>query len=108
MIMSELIERLGTIISARHSNLEPSMEDLYEAISACKEALQQSQWVSAEDEVPEIGQSFDAWHMYEGRFADHGAYAGHGWDKQSIKESMLIHLFTHWMPLPTPPAKEQG
>ena len=103
--MSELIEEINEMLTSEKAI---SLVDK-DFLKACKEALQQSQWVSVEDEVPEIGQSFDAWHDCDGRFPDHGPYVGHGWDKQSIKESLLIHSFTHWRLQPAPPpAKEQA
>lgn len=100
--MSELIEKLEALTYSFDGR------EKMRQIVAEHEAQQQTQWISVEDEVPEIGQSFDAWNIRGERFPDHGAYVGHGWDKQGIKENMLIHSFTHWMPLPTPPEKEQG
>jgi hypothetical protein len=117
MMMSELIVRLGTIISARHSNLEPSMEDLYEAISACKEALQQSQWVSVED-LPELGEpviltNVNEWENTGGdlirNVQDCGYLSEFGAKYWSIRGqgAKSINAYTHYQ-LVTPPAKEQG
>jgi hypothetical protein len=75
---------------------EAHLKDL---LRDCKEALQQSQWVSVEDESPELIQGakilcHNRHYIFESEFDDE-IWCNIGGD-----------TFTHWMPLPKTPTKE--
>jgi hypothetical protein len=82
--------------------------DLLRLITKCKEALQQSQWVSVEDRLPELHKRVSiATTDYDG---DPVTSIAH-WNGDAgflVVNGQKDPDVTHWMPLPTPPAKEQG
>lgn len=61
-----------------------------------------SEWISVKDELPPIGERFDAWTSRGDRLADHGAFVG-SWDDDFRRDVMTVRGITHWMPLPAPP-----
>lgn len=59
-------------------------------------------WISVDDELPPMGQHFDAWHVSGERLADHGPYVG-SWDEDFRRQVMRANGITHWMVRPAPP-----
>lgn len=59
------------------------------------------QWISIFDELPVLGQRYDAWH-YSGREANHGAYVGN-WSEEDQRENMRLKGTLYWMALPEKP-----
>jgi hypothetical protein len=98
MMMNELIERIKTYIPKGDGYNDQFAHDLAEVV----EALQQSQWVSVEDELPET----DGAYLCRKRDSQFTSYEVFIW--ASMWRTIYRHGITHWMPLPTPPAKEQG
>lgn len=60
-------------------------------------------WISVDDQLPPMGEPFDAWHASGERLADHGPYVG-SWDEDFRRQVMRANNITHWMPRPAPPA----
>jgi hypothetical protein len=102
MIMSELIKELRDFAASPFSESYGDMQEAMAKAADLLESLQQSQWVSVEDRLPETEVPVLCWHPF--------------WSMQlgwlDANNHLLIGLTgdaaTHWMPLPTPPAKEQG
>jgi hypothetical protein len=101
MMMNDLIAHIDFELKAARVGAHKIHDSTKAVLEACKEALQ-SQWVSAEDGLPETEVPVLCWHPF--------------WSMQlgwlDANNHLLIGLTgdaaTHWMPLPTPPAKEQG
>jgi hypothetical protein len=108
MMMSELIERLKREAAFLDRSASMSEAHLKDLLRDCKEALQQSQWVSV-DEPPEdhreclIGYWIgEHWIWVEAEYYPEDGFGEVG--KSALHKG---YSFTHYQ-LVTPPAKEQG
>jgi hypothetical protein len=104
--MSELIERLkreAAFLDRSASMREAHLKDL---LRDCKEALQQSQWVSVEDRLPESGIEVLTWGSHSHPSISYYSTLDSKWNDAA--DPAWLTGITHWMPLPTPPAKEQS
>jgi hypothetical protein len=122
MMMSELIERLEAEQDTlkRHAPkvwVEVDRQNCLKLFTDCKEALQQSQWVSVED-LPELGEpviltNVNEWENTGGDLVrnvqDCGYLSEFGAKYWSIRGqgARSLDAYTHYQ-LVTQPAKEQG
>lgn len=63
-------------------------------------------WIPVAQQLPPLGERFDAWTNRNERLANCGAYVGH-WDEEFRRECMLLKGITHWMPIPKAPNEEK-
>jgi hypothetical protein len=104
------LERVATISTPKVTVPISYIDKLQTTIAKLEQELfvtrTQSQWISVADEVPKIGQNYDGYH-YSGRHANCGAFIGTAWDEKSIRETMQIKGYSHWMQLPTCPTTDK-
>ena len=71
------------------------------------ELRKEREWISVDDELPEINQKFDAWIKGERQidyvFRDVQGYEN---DAEIIRETCKIYGMTHWTPAIQPPANK--
>ena len=66
----------------------------------------QDNWIKTEDELPALGQRFNAV-IHNKVTYDCGAYEGH-WSDDDRRRTMLIKGITHWQPLLKLPAEKMA
>ena len=74
--------------------------------SAVEEYEMNGTWISVEDELPRV-KPFESKPVIitDGKYVDIGAYMDYGFEKGWTYSMILEGPVTHWMPIPTLPAK---
>jgi hypothetical protein len=105
MMMNDLIAHIAFELKAARVGAHKIHDSTKAVLEACKESLQ-SQWVSVEDRSPPKGCPVlitDGKLIGFARKSQGGFYV-----LSAANHKAPFAKATHWMPLPTPPAKEQG
>ena len=63
-----------------------------------------NEWIDSQEVAPPIDEKFTGWHESRGIIYC-GAYVGHGWHDEDIKENMRLKRVTHWMVIEPPKTK---
>jgi hypothetical protein len=117
MMMNDLIAHIDFELKAARVGAHKIHDSTKAVLEACKEALQQSRWVSVED-LPELGEpviltNINEWENTGGDLVrnvqDCGYLSEFGAKYWSIRGqgAKSINAYTHYQ-LVTPPTKEQG
>ena len=85
----------------------PNAEDMFTAWCAAKSRAAQSEWISVEDRLPEIGTRVLLCGRYEGKgiiaYCAIGYFDGKTYREHWGADINATAAITHWQPLPEPP-----